>query len=143
MTHLAHLPSYGHALCPHCEVDFDLTQAAPTFGEPFRKEVLLYVMCPLCASHFSRCGHLVQKEMMNKCFVNVKLRGLNPDGSRIAWALTTLFTLEINHGDLVAAIENGTGLTRKLYQGLVDGTHILAVFPGGLTLITEIENCHD
>ena len=30
MPHLAHLPAYGHALCPHCEAEFDLAQAAPT-----------------------------------------------------------------------------------------------------------------
>ncbi len=143
MTHLAHLPAYGHALCPHCKADFDLAQAAPTFGEPYRKEFLLYVMCPSCALHFSRRSPSAQKKMMNKCFVNVKLRGLNPDGSRVAWALTSLFTLEINHGNLVAAIENGIGLTHKLYQGLVDGTHTLTVFPGGVALITESGNCHD
>ena len=35
---LAHFPAYGHAFCPHCEAEFDLAQAAPTFGERFRKE---------------------------------------------------------------------------------------------------------
>lgn len=143
MTHLTNLPDYGHALCPHCKDDFDLAQAAPTFGVPFREEVLLFVMCPSCATHFSRRDPSRQKRIIKKCAANVGFGDLNLDGSRAAWALTSLFTLEINHGNLVAAIENGTGLTRKLYQGLVDGTHTLTVLPGGLTLITELENCHD
>ena len=144
MTHLAYFPVYGHAFCPHCEAEFDLAQAAPTFGERFRKEVILYVMCPSCASHFNRRGPLAQKRMMNKCFCNVKLRPFNPDGSRIAWAVTTHFTLAINHGNLVAAIEDGTGLTNELYQGLIDGTHTIAVLPGGITLISEVKSgCND
>jgi hypothetical protein len=143
MTRPANLPNYGHALCPHCKVDFDLAQAAPSFGVPFRKEVILFVMCPSCASHFSRRGPSSQKKMMKKCSANVKFGELTQDGSRTAWALTSLFTLEINQGNLVAAIENGIGLTRELYQGLVDGTHTLTVLPGGLKLITEVENCHD
>ena len=91
MTHLAYFPVYGHALCPHCEAEFDLAQAAPTFGERFRKEVILYVMCPSCASHFNRRGPHTQKKMMNKCFCNVKLRQLNPDGSQIPWAVTIFY----------------------------------------------------
>ena len=39
MAHLARLPAYGRAFCPHCEAELDLAQAAPTFGERFRKEV--------------------------------------------------------------------------------------------------------
>ena len=138
---LAQLPPYGHALCPHCEAEFDLAQAAPTFGERFRKEVILYVMCPACASHLNRCGPHTQKKMMNKRLCNMKLRQLNPDGSQIPWTVTTHFSLAINHENLVAAIEDGTGLTHELYQGLIDGTHTLTVLPDGITLIGEVEWC--
>ena len=139
MTHLAYFPVYGHAFCPHCEAEFDLAQAAPTFGERFRKEVILYVMCPSCASHFNRRGPSAQKQMMNKCFCNVKPRQLNPDGSQIPWAVTTFFTLAINHGNLVSAIENGTGLTHELYQGLIDGILILAMWPDGTSPFSEVQ----
>lgn len=40
----------------------------------------------------------------------------------------------------MAAIEDGTGLTHELYQGLIDGTHSLAVLPGGITFVTEAED---
>lgn len=138
MNTYAKLPAYGHALCPHCSADFDLSQATPTFGEKNHQEALLYVMCPSCAKQFSRCNYQVRGQMMNKCFFNAKCNQFNPDGSSIIWGLTTFFTLLINNNNLVSAVENGAGLTKELYQGLVDGTHMLAVLPGGITFISEV-----
>jgi len=133
------LPDYGHALCPHCSADFDLSQATPSFGEKHHQEALLYVLCPSCAKQFSRYNSQVRGQMMNQCFYNLKSNQFNSDGSRIPWALTTFFTLLINNQNLVSAIENGAGFSRELYQGLVDGTHTIAVMPGGITLISEVE----
>ena len=129
-------PAFGQGLCPHCMAVFDLAHATPTFCESHGQDLLIYVMCPSCAIRFSVPN--AQKRMGNICFTNVKLHQLNPDGSRRPWAVTTLFSLRINKGNLVDAIEQGAGLPRKLYQGLIDGTHTLAVFPWGLNIIHEV-----
>jgi len=51
---LTYLPMYGHGQCPHCENDFDLATAIPTFAEAFCGDVLLYVMCSKCHEPFQR-----------------------------------------------------------------------------------------
>lgn len=138
MNTYAQLPDYGHALCPHCIVDIDLSQATISFGEKYGQEVLLYVLCPDCAANFKNCDPQVKRKMMNQCYSNTKENLFNPDGSRIIWGVTTFFTVLINNNNLVSAFENGAGLTKELHQGLVDGTHMLAVLPGGVTFISEV-----
>ena len=149
MTHLARLPVYGHAFCPHCEAEFDLAQAAPTFGERFRKEVILYVMCPSCASHFNRRGpHTQNKMMMNKCFCNVtglliidsdsldKL-GLS-DMNSYATALEKL----VGAADWVLSPSASSGITYKGETGPTRGIHAFLFIENAAFIPTTLETLH-
>ena len=118
---LSYLPEFGHCQCPHCEQDFDLATASPTFAEAFCSDVLLYVMCSLCHEQFQRAEGDLRKLMSNKCFVNVKLHQDDSKGNRIPWAVTTELTLFLNGDDLVGAIERGTGLSKAHYLGILNG----------------------
>jgi len=120
---LTYLPMYGHSQCPHCENDFDLASASPTFAEAFCGDVLLYVMCSKCHEPFQRAEATQRKLMSNKCFVNVKLYQHDSKGSRKPWAVTTALTMLLNGDDLVRAIERGAGLSKLHYLGILNGEY--------------------
>jgi len=116
-----HLPEYGHRLCPHCERDFSLYPANPTFGESLCGDVVLYVMCSGCHEQFQMADDDQRKLMSDKCFVSAKLHQHDSNGNRVLWAVTTNLTLFLNGDDLVCAIENGAGLTKQHYFSILSG----------------------
>jgi len=125
---LSYLPEYGHGQCPHCQQDFDLAGACPTFAEAFCGDVLLYVMCSMCQEQFQRSEAAERKLMSNKCFVNVKLHLHDSKGSRKPWAVTTALTMLLNSDDLVRAIERGTGLSKLHYLGILNGEYVITQY---------------
>ena len=133
----SYLPRYGHACCPHCESEFDLAAAKPTFLEQApHKDVVVYIMCPECHAGYQAGDGVARKSMSDKCFINFKLNSIDSEGAVYPWAITTMLTLELNGFDPVAAIENGHGLTREQYFGICSGTHELVVLPGGVLIMS-------
>ena len=116
------LPPYGHAYCPHCEVMFDTCSAQPTFIEPVTAgDSLLYVMCPDCHDAFDFSDKPTSKAMSDLCFINCKVKHNLEKQPTPHWAVTSLFTLNFNNGNLANAIEHGHGLPRHIYHGILTG----------------------
>lgn len=134
---LSYLPPYGHACCPQCKTEFNLATANPTVLEKApHNDVVVYMMCPECHVAYQTADKATRTLMANKCFINVKMTGIRPDGAVYPWALTTRLTLEINDLDPVAAVENGHGLTREQYFGICSGTHHFCFYPNDLSIVT-------
>jgi hypothetical protein len=133
-----HLPPYGHAMCPHCRTEFDLTGAQPSFVEKCpHNDYLLYVMCPKCAKQFQHGSSQEQKAMSNSCFVNFKVRGRSADGRVEPWAVTTSLTLALNGEDLIHAIEDGHGLSPDKYFEIFASENTILHLPGGICLVAS------
>ena len=129
-------PAYGHAFCPHCTSAFDLAAAMPTFFEKAPHNVIVvYIMCPACHTAYHAADKTSRKSISDTCFINFKLKGFDSEGAIYPWAITTMLTMELNDFDLVAASENGHGLSREQYFGICAGTHDFCVFPGGLRIV--------
>jgi uncharacterized protein YodC (DUF2158 family) len=121
----------GHALCPHCKGQFDLSVAIPIFCEKTHlADSLIYILCPTCANQFIHADSTQRKAIMDRCLKNVKTVGLE-NGVLQDWAVTTLLTLEINNRDIVAAKENGIELSKKEYLKVCSEDFDLVTFPGG------------
>lgn len=134
----SYLPSYGHACCPHCRQEFSLAKARPTFKEKApHNDILVYVMCPDCHDVFQSGGSMVRNEMANNCFVNFKLRGRCAEGGMLPFAITTTLTLALNDWHLLAAIEDGHGMTKSEYMTICSHTYEVTVLPGGLRIINS------
>ena len=118
---------YGHGLCPHCTDQFDLTNSTPTIMEKNGCDALLYVFCNDCTHKFIHGSDEVRKNMENECFMNVKKRYKHL--SALIWACTTQIALQINGGNLVAASENGSGLSESTYKDIVNGTLAITTLP--------------
>ena len=132
----SYLPRYGHACCPHCKSEFDLAAAEPTFLEKApHNDVVVYIMCPECHAAF-QAGGADRKSMSDKCFINFKLNSIDSEGAVYPWAITTMLTMELNDFDLVAASENGHGLTSDQYFGICAGKYEVFVLLGGLCIMT-------
>ena len=128
----SYLPRYGHACCPHCKSEFDLAEAKPTFLEKApHNDIIVYIMCPECHAAF-QAGGADRKSMSDKCFINFKLNSIDSEGAVYPWAITTMLTMELNDFDLVAASENGHGLTSDQYFGICAGKYEVFVLLGGL-----------
>jgi len=109
----------GHGLCPQCTDPFDLTNSTLTFAEKNGCDALLYVFCDDCTYKFNHDSSKARQNMMNECFMNVKVRFKSLPTH--VWACTTLITLWMNGGNLSAAYENGSGLPENIYKGISDG----------------------
>ena len=132
----SYLPRYGHACCPHCKSEFDLAAAEPTFLEKApHNDVVVYIMCPECHAAF-QAGGADRKSMSDKCFINFKLNSIDSEGAVYPWAITTMLTMELNDFDLVAASENGHGLTSDQYFGICAGEYEVFFLLGGLRIMT-------
>ncbi len=132
----AYIPRYGHAYCPNCTSEFDLVAAIPTFLEKApHNDIIVYIMCPECHAAYQAADGVERKSMSDTCFNNFKLKSIQSDGSLYPWSITTIFTMELNNFDPVAAIENGHGLTSERYFGICSGTYEFYVFPGGLRIM--------
>ena len=132
----SYLPRYGHACCPHCKSEFDLAEAKPTFLEKApHNDIIVYIMCPECHAAF-QAGGADRKSMSDKCFINFKLNSIDSEGAVYPWAITTMLTMELNDFDLVAASENGHGLTSDQYFGICAGKYEVFVLLGGLRIMT-------
>ena len=132
----SYLPRYGHACCPHCKSEFDLAEAKPTFLEKApHNDIIVYIMCPECHAAF-QAGGADRKSMSDKCFINFKQKSIDPEGAIYPWAITTMLTMELNGFDLVAASENGHGLTSDQYFGICAGKYEVFVLLGGLRIMT-------
>ena len=132
----SYLPRYGHACCPHCKSEFDLAEAEPTFLEKApHNDIIVYIMCPECHAAF-QAGGADRKSMSDKCFINFKLNSIDSEGAVYPWAITTMLTMELNDFDLVAASENGHGLTSDQYFGICAGKYEVFVLLGGLRIMT-------
>lgn len=133
----SYLPRYGHACCPHCQSEFDLAAAKPTFLEQApHKDVVVYIMCPECHAGYQAGDGVARKSMSDKCFINFKLNSIDSEGAVYPWAITTMLTMELNDFDLVAASENGHGLTSDQYFGICAGRYEIFVLLGGLRIMT-------
>lgn len=131
----SYLPRYGHACCPHCKSEFDLAEAKPTFLEKApHNDIIVYIMCPECHAAF-QAGGADRKSMSDKCFINFKLNSIDSEGAVYPWAITTMLTMELNDFDLVAASENGHGLTSDQYFGICAGKYEVFVLLGGLRIM--------
>jgi hypothetical protein len=136
----SHLRQFGHACCPNCKEDFDLTNSYGTFLEAASYgDTLVYYMCPECHETFKSATPHVQKEMSNTCFVNFKLTVVDPNDGVFPWAVTSTLTLALNDYDMVSAFENGHGLTKKQYLDICAGKYEISVALGGLRFITSTE----
>ena len=132
----SYLPRYGHACCPHCKSEFDLAEAKPTFLEKApHNDIIVYIMCPECHAAF-QAGGADRKSMSDKCFINFKLNSIDSEGAVYPWAITTMLTMELNDFDLVAASENGHGLTSDQYFGICAGEYEVFFLLGGLRIMT-------
>ena len=132
----SYLPRYGHACCPHCKSEFDLAEAKPTFLEKApHNDIIVYIMCPECHAAF-QAGGADRKSMSDKCFINFKINSIDSEGAVYPWAITTMLTMELNDFDLVAASENGHGLTSDQYFGICAGEYEVFVLLGGLRIMT-------
>ena len=132
----SYLPRYGHTCCPHCKSEFDLAEAKPTFLEKApHNDIIVYIMCPECHAAF-QAGGADRKSMSDKCFINFKLNSIDSEGAVYPWAITTMLTMELNDFDLVAASENGHGLTSDQYFGICAGKYEVFVLLGGLRIMT-------
>ena len=133
-----HLPPYGHAMCPHCRTEFDLTGSQPSFTEKLpHNDYMLYVMCPPCAKQFRNGSSHEQKAMSNSCFVNFKVHGRSADGRITPWAVTTTLTLALNNDDLIRAIEEGHGLSPEKYFEICASEKSILHLPGGICLVVS------
>jgi len=92
-------------------------------------------MCPDSNRRFEKAKAKERKEMMNACFLNVKLTKLNSDGCLPAWAVTTTLTLALNGNDYISAHEKGHGLSRKAYFSICSRNYKVIVSPFGLRMI--------
>jgi hypothetical protein len=132
--------------CPCCERAFDVREAKAAFMEPInQQEGLVYAMCPACHSAFEASDFAGQKEMGNRCFLNVKNTDQNGASSK-AWALTTAITLLFHGGSIAAAIWEGIDLPRQIYDAIFDGRlRLTGVGPSLITgqWIDELEACDD
>jgi hypothetical protein len=136
----SHLPQYGHACCPNCREDFDLSNSYGTFLEAApHGDTIVYAMCPECHDMFKAATPEVRKEMSNTCFVNLKLTSVQPDGTVYPWAVSTTLTLALNDYDMVSAIENGHGLNKQQYFGVCAGKYQILETLDGLRFITSAE----
>ena len=132
----SYLPPYGHACCPHCRQEFSLLTAQPTFMEKApHNDILVYVMCQDCHAIFQTGDDQIRKEMSNACFTNFKVRGACADGGMLPFAITTSMTLALNDWQILAAIENGHGLTRSEYFSICSHAYEIITLPGGLRVI--------
>jgi hypothetical protein len=126
--------TFGQACCPHCSAVFDLTAAKPAFLEPVpHNDAAVFFMCPKCHAAFQTAGNSGRESMADTCFANI-----TPTGSprtRHPWAITTMLVMELNDFDVIAALENGHGLSRELYLGICAGTYELVVLPGGVRIV--------
>ena len=130
------VPKDGQRLCPHCEVEFNVSGAELTFAAPLpHNDVLIFVLCRDCHCKFKACSGKKRKDMGNASFVNVKQTSLCTDALLPAWAMTTGLTLELNGDDLVSAFENGHGLTREQYFSICSGSYSVTALPGGGAII--------
>ena len=130
----SYMPPIGHACCPHCKSEFDLAAATPTFLEPVtHNDSAVFFMCPKCHAAYQTAGNYGRESMADTCFANI--RPTESPRTRYSWAITTVLVMEINDFDVIAALENGHGLTRELYLGLCAGTYELVVLPGGVRIV--------
>jgi hypothetical protein len=135
-TDILHLPPYGHACCPHCKTAFDLAEANPTFFEPVPyNDAAVFFMCPKCHASYQTASNSGRKSMANTCFANI--RPIGSPRTRHAWAITSMLVIELNNFDIIAAMENGHGLTHELYLGICTGLYELVVLPGGVRIVTS------
>jgi hypothetical protein len=134
----SHLPPYGHAMCPHCCTEFDLTGAQPSFVEKCpHNDYLVYVMCPKCAKQFRHGSSQEQKAMSNSCFVNFKVHGRSDSDRVVPWAVTTSLTLALNDDDFIRAIEDGHGLSPDKYFEICASEKTILNLPGGICLVVS------
>ena len=136
----SYIPPYGHACCPHCRNEFNLTEAQPTFGEKTpHNDTAIYVMCHDCHATFQSADEAIRQTMYNTCFVNFKLRGVAENGGRIPFAITTTLTLALNDWCITAAVENGHGLTKSEYFEICSREYQVFTLPIGLRVIYSQE----
>jgi hypothetical protein len=131
------LPPSGHAYCPHCEVIFDTSSAKATLIEPAPLgDTLLYVMCQDFHDDFNHSDKSTSKAMSDLCFNNFKVKHNLEDQPVPHWAITSLFTVNFNNGNLANAIEHGHGLPHHIYNGLLTGDiQILPLASGDINIV--------
>jgi hypothetical protein len=98
-------------------------------------DTLIYVMCQDCYAIFQAGDDQTRKDMSNACFVNFKVRGASADGALVPFAITTTLTLALNDWQILAAIENGHGLTKSEYFSICSHAYEICTLPGGLRVI--------
>jgi hypothetical protein len=132
----AYLPEYGHARCPHCLEDFDLSTATPTFREAWPSgDVGIYIMCPPCHGRFHAGCASRRKGMAKLCSTHFKLQHADSKGNPYPWAVATALGLTLVGGDLVRLSEHGPGVNLSMYERIRDGGCQAVVPPGGTVVI--------
>lgn len=130
----AYLPEYGHARCPHCEFDFDLAKATPTFRESWPEgETGIYILCSPCHRKFSAANKAGRQRIARTCFRRVKT--CRTDGKQLPWAVVTELALWLVNGDLVRLWEDGVPVPLSIYEGIRAGKYVVTNIPGLLLTI--------
>jgi hypothetical protein len=118
----------GECYCPSCRGVFKADQNAVRFFFRYKRDAILFMLCPACAAIYDRSKPDERSRFRNQCLHNIE----NCSGSRIHYACTTLMAICINHGDFCAAVENGTyGLDQMTYE-LIASSDEAVIFVNGL-----------
>jgi hypothetical protein len=102
--------------CPCCRDKYPTADATAGFREELHDTYVIYALCTKCKTQLSNASTTGQKDIANRCFINIKTKNSAPSGELYPWSFTTEIALHTNAYDLTLALENGQRVPRKLYD---------------------------
>jgi hypothetical protein len=116
---------YGHAMCPHCRQYFDAATSRFCFWDDRTPDKILIFLCQKCQAVVESADDSQLKVICKRC-----LDSVYEHVEDSTFSVTSEFTYLWNGEDLVAALEQGHGLPRSVYQDLfTHGGDIYRLFP--------------
>ncbi len=112
--------TYGHAYCPCCSSEIDLSKSHEGFTRSLElfmpgEELLVFFLCDVCGNKFKFGNSDMQQSMARLAFKSIKDR---PDSS---YSVVTLSSLIVNDYDLVKAYEIGVNLPKEIIAQFQSG----------------------
>ena len=102
--------------CPCCRDNYPTADATIGFREELHDMYVIYALCPKCKTQQTNASTTGQKDIANRCFVNIKTKNSTPSGELYPWSFTTEVALHTNNYDLTLALQNGQRIPRDIYD---------------------------